>query len=488
MVLQQTLHRGDNMDLSNNTKTLTPEEIKQERIKRLSWEYNGHLPSRHKGNTHSIEVTKDSVIITKNAEEDESNEAATYSGFTTIPLKGSYTVAPTQMPTFSYPLDGQLYPDDQSQYGTCVPYSINQAMEIMYYRGTGYADSGDVTFCTQWIYGNRSGMYGQEEGMYSDETLARLVRDGVPLNTDIKALRDSTTNQDLYDNLDELAYQQHNYSTDDGSGYTARMVVSTCYNAVIGLANKYRPKAYYELSPGDITSIKNALVTLSPVLIGMDASNVDYVTQVAKDYVLDKYHNAGEGYNLWGDYIFHLRSGSHQIIIVGWKIINNRECFIIKNSWSSLSGDKGYFYIPTSIMSSVVNEAYCIQFNDTVDTIKFVKQCYYKAIDSFYGNTSTYYAKGKPISKVMFSDIFNNLTYYINAKRVTVGLPSVSIDWSFSKGAIKASLFNTLKNAFNEYSMKKYSKNLINIPDKKSGDPIVGTDIWNFFDIIEKNL
>lgn len=49
--------------------------------------------------------------------------------------------------------------------------------------------------------------------------------------------------------------------------------------------------------------------------------------------------------------------GGHAMMCVGWKIIDNKEYFIVRNSWGTTWGDKGYCYIPVEYLTSRILSA-----------------------------------------------------------------------------------------------------------------------------------
>lgn len=46
--------------------------------------------------------------------------------------------------------------------------------------------------------------------------------------------------------------------------------------------------------------------------------------------------------------------GGHAMMCVGWKVIDDREYFIVRNSWGTTWGDKGYCYIPVEYLTSKI--------------------------------------------------------------------------------------------------------------------------------------
>lgn len=53
--------------------------------------------------------------------------------------------------------------------------------------------------------------------------------------------------------------------------------------------------------------------------------------------------------------------GYHAVAVIGWKYINNGLYFIIQNSWGTLSGDDGYYYIDSRYMldKNAVPDIWC---------------------------------------------------------------------------------------------------------------------------------
>lgn len=97
--------------------------------------------------------------------------------------------------------------------------------------------------------------------------------------------------------------------------------------------DNYRITTFYSVLQ-NVTSIKNALMTWGPLVTAY---------KVYTDFY--SYHSGVYSYS-WGSW-----EGNHAVLIVGWDDANS--CFIVKNSWGAAWGEKGYFRVAYSEVSSL---------------------------------------------------------------------------------------------------------------------------------------
>ncbi len=109
-------------------------------------------------------------------------------------------------------------------------------------------------------------------------------------------------------------------------------------------ANKYKITAYKTL--GSLDEIKQSLaLRMQPVLIGMDVYKSFKSEEVAKTGIMTMPKEGDE------------KLGGHAVLVVGYKdtvkkcgrVIKHKVksgYLIVRNSWGSEWGDKGYFYMP----------------------------------------------------------------------------------------------------------------------------------------------
>ena len=103
-------------------------------------------------------------------------------------------------------------------------------------------------------------------------------------------------------------------------------------------AYPYRVSSYYAVKTNN--EIKKAILTTGSVLASFIITNGWYTT--GKDGIINSHGNI---------------EGGHAVLIIGWKVINDKQYWIILNSWGSEWGDNGLGYIETTEM---MMEAYCI--------------------------------------------------------------------------------------------------------------------------------
>lgn len=89
----------------------------------------------------------------------------------------------------------------------------------------------------------------------------------------------------------------------------------------------------------DFTAVKNALAIGYPVVIGFDVYE-SFETQTVSNTGMMPYPNTATEQLL----------GGHAVVIVGYNDSTQR--FIVRNSWGTSWGDRGYFYMPYQVIQN----------------------------------------------------------------------------------------------------------------------------------------
>lgn len=178
-------------------------------------------------------------------------------------------------------------------------------------------DSGNrKQFSPAYIYGNRAqsvvidGVY-KGEGMYLKDAMKQLCKAGVCYYSTMPGFSDYTTANINYELKKELSDRE---------------------------AQPFRTSSYYAVKTD--SEIMKAIMTTGAVLASYIVTSGWY--DVGPDGVIPTYGNL---------------EGGHAVLIVGWRIINNKRYWIILNSWGNEWGDNGFGYIEST---ENMMEAYCI--------------------------------------------------------------------------------------------------------------------------------
>lgn len=203
---------------------------------------------------------------------------------------------------------------DQKKTSMCCACAV-AASRYIYEKG----DSGNQKiFSPAYIYGNRcdssviEGIY-TGEGMYLKDALKQLIKAGIC----------------YYDSLPAMG----NYSQ-------CRWWYGKKMGALNEEAYPFRVSSYYEVT--NEKEIKRAIMETKSVLCSFIVTTGWY--DVKEDGLIP---------------VIGTIEGGHAVLIVGWKKVNDEDCWIIQNSWGETWGDKGYGYLPISECKMMM-EAYCI--------------------------------------------------------------------------------------------------------------------------------
>lgn len=206
----------------------------------------------------------------------------------------------------------EIEPFDQGDTQMCCACAVAMSRYIGELNDSGIQER----FSPAYIYANRAnsvvvdGVY-EGEGMYLKDALKQLTISG---DCAFWMFRSFGT----YNELKEF------YDGNKG----------TMDNA----AHPYRVSSYYAVKTDN--EIKKAILSTGSVLASFIITSGWYDTK--EDGIIRTYGNIESG---------------HAVLIIGWKIIDNKQYWIILNSWGKEWGDNGLGYIETTEM---MMEAYCI--------------------------------------------------------------------------------------------------------------------------------
>lgn len=190
---------------------------------------------------------------------------------------------------------------NQQTKSSCVGHALSTLKEIQEYYDTGEKKD----FSVGWIYGYRLPDQYQGEGMYIGEALSNLKNIGAVHKKYIP---------------DNLAYSEIRTIIDD--------MKKTCLKE----AGNYKIANYAQVN--NSTEIKHAIYCdHSPVVIGAILYESFYQTD-------------GSGIVKIPNVNIEKNYGGHCMLIVGWTTINNKEYYVVQNSWGEGFGDNGFCYIP----------------------------------------------------------------------------------------------------------------------------------------------
>ena len=242
--------------------------------------------------------------------EKQINNIEKYKEFTggyKVPLKAEPTAyqysSVTQQKTADFPASFRLWTSgvkNQKNKSSCVAHALSTLKEIQEHYDTG----DNKAFSVGWIYGYRLPEQYQGEGMYISEALSNLRHFG------------AVHKHYIPDNLD---YSEITTIIND--------MKETCLEE----SKNYKIANYAQVN--NVTEIKHALyVDHSPVVIGAMLYESFYETDGSGIVKCPKI-NSERNY------------GGHCMLIIGWTTINNKEYYVVQNSWGEEFGDNGFCYI-----------------------------------------------------------------------------------------------------------------------------------------------
>lgn len=201
---------------------------------------------------------------------------------------------------------------DQGSSSMCCACAVAMSRYI-----TESIDSGNTRlFSPGFIYGNRAssvvvdGVY-EGEGMFLKDAMKQLIASGV-------CYYDTIPTFNSYENM-RSAYNEKKEEADKE-------------------AYPFRVSSYYAVKSEK--EIKKAIMASGSVLASFLVTSGWYDTE--SDGMIPSYGNI---------------EGGHAVLIIGWKVIDGKQYWIILNSWGSSWGNNGLGYIETTEM---MIEAYCI--------------------------------------------------------------------------------------------------------------------------------
>ena len=219
------------------------------------------------------------------------------------PSAYQYSSVATQQ-TADFPASFRLWTSgikNQQTKGSCVAHALSTLKEIQEHYDTG----DNKAFSVGWIYGYRLPTQYQGEGMYISEALSNLRHFGAVHKHYIP---------------DNLAYSE------------ITMIINDMKEICLEEAKNYKIANYAKVN--NVTEIKHAIyVDHSPVVVGAMLYDSFYETDgsgIVKSPNITKEKNYG----------------GHCMLIIGWTTINNKEYYVVQNSWGESFGDNGFCYIP----------------------------------------------------------------------------------------------------------------------------------------------
>lgn len=203
---------------------------------------------------------------------------------------------------------------NQGNINSCVAHSLAYCREITEEQQNKNYNQFSVGF----IYGNRRDEDYQGKGMFPREAL--------------KSIQD----------FGDVLYNDFPYNEE----YPAiKLKINYKKDSLIKKAEPYKISSYCRLYT--IDEIKNALMQIGAVTVSYPIYKSFYNTNY---YGIVPIPNTSK--EQW--------MGHHMMTIIGWKIINNNEYWIVLNSWGSNWADKGKCYIRHDVE---FNEAWSISDN-----------------------------------------------------------------------------------------------------------------------------
>lgn len=206
----------------------------------------------------------------------------------------------------------EIEPFDQGETSMCCACAVAMSRYIEELNDSRNKER----FSPAYIYANRAssvvvdGVY-EGEGMYLKDAMKQLTIFGDCKYSSFVSFGSYNDLKSIYNNIKDQVDEE---------------------------AKPYRVSSYYAVKTDN--EIKKAILTTGSVLASFIITNGWYDT--GKDGIIRPYGGI---------------EGGHAVLIVGWKLIDDKQYWIILNSWGKEWGDNGLGYIETTEM---MMEAYCI--------------------------------------------------------------------------------------------------------------------------------
>ena len=204
---------------------------------------------------------------------------------------------------------------NQGSKPTCVAHALASLIEFYNLRDTKH----NYTFSTDFIYGCRFEVDYLGDGMY--------MRDGLKI-------------------LQKYGDVWYTQLPGNSNVSTAMKKVEENYNTLVLLANPNRISTYYKIQT--LNELKYTIINNGPVPAVMRW----FADAKVKSDGLYKYNSKEI-------------EGHHAVLIIGW----TEDSLIVQNSWGTLWGDHGLFYVSFS----KVEEVFC-EFYGVTDDIQSVRK------------------------------------------------------------------------------------------------------------------
>lgn len=294
-----------------------------------------------------------------------------------------YLISRLISPTDVFPQEFELYYNhpikNQEDVGSCVAHSLAYCKEIIEEKQKNEYNK----FSVGYVYGNRKEDDYQGEGMYPRQALNCLIDYGnvfynlFPYN-EVYPLVNRRINNDA-----EFLHLN---------------------------ASPYKITAYCRLY--SIVDIKNAIMNLGPVTISYPIHEGFFNTGV--DGIVPSPIEEEQYY------------GNHMMTIIGWKVFDNVERWIVLNSWGKEWGHEGKCYIATDVSFT---EAWSITDSIIPDSIN--KKTVIMTIGKSY-----YFINGEKFIMDTVPIIKNSRTF-VPVRVISESL-GAQVDWGYNeKGKIR---------------------------------------------------
>lgn len=201
-------------------------------------------------------------------------------------------------------------PGNQGSQGSCVGWATAYALKSYQEKvEEQWSFSKATTFSPAWIYNQING--GQDQGSLISEALQLIVSKGAAT-------------------WQTMPYDDGNYRLQPGI-------------AAFNEAAAYKGASWNRIN--GVQQMKAALANRTPIVVGISVFESFYAISGSSAV-----YNSATGNNL----------GGHAVTIVGYDDSRYGGAFKVINSWGINWGDNGYFWLPYSMISTVMNESYVL--------------------------------------------------------------------------------------------------------------------------------